>query len=124
LSPIKVPPNATLDAFLAQSASLLTAADDLTSCLYAPQELDIVNAELTAVVSTVRHLQVGVQEFFPIIATVGEQFATLRLSDESSRTDKGGGKKDPRMWFETCFEQIYKISRSFALVENSAQTIP
>jgi hypothetical protein len=98
---------------------LLTAADELASSLYAPQDPEIISAELAAFTPTVIHLQMSVQEFFPSSTTLGEHLATLRLSEEASVTDMGGGKKDARKWFETCFKQINKISQSFevSLVE-------
>jgi hypothetical protein len=123
--PIRTPTNAVLDEFLARSTSLLTAADELASSLYAPQDPEIINAELAVFTPTVVNIQKSVQEFFPSETTLGEDLAALRLSDGSSVSDKGGGKKDARRWFETCFKQINKISQSFevSLVENSTQAV-
>jgi cyclin-D1-binding protein 1 len=109
--PIRLPSNAILDALLAQSSRLLSASDDLVSTLYTPQDPLVTHTELLAFITVVEALQTGVQEFFPDIST-GENLGALTLTETSANSR---GRKDIRIWFDTCFEQIFKTSRTFAL---------
>ncbi|KZP11986.1 hypothetical protein FIBSPDRAFT_836920 [Athelia psychrophila] len=107
--PYALPPNPTLDALLIHSSSLLTASDDLVATLYTPQKPASVHTELIAFVDTVRSLQSGIQSaFFPLEA----QMASLSVANPGDA--KAAKGKDPRKWFQTCFEQIYKSATAFA----------
>jgi len=77
-----------------------------------------MNTELTAFISVVEALQNGVQDFFPE-TSLGEQLGTLSLVETRSNA---GGKKDVGVWFDTCFEQIYKTSRTLALTLDEGRT--
>lgn len=98
----------TLDALPLYSTALLTASDDLVATLYTPQDPVSVRMELIAFADAVRALQSGMQAaFFPLDA----QLAGMRIADAKDIGEKK--VKDPRKWFETCFEQIYKSAGAF-----------
>jgi cyclin-D1-binding protein 1 len=117
LSPIMLPSNVGLDAFLAQSSKLLAASDDLVSTLYPPQDPLATHTELLAFITVVETLQNGVRGFFRQTSTaaLGERLEALTLTETSANANDARGRKDIRIWFDTCFEQIYKASRTFAL---------
>jgi len=102
-------PNSPLDALLLHSTALLTSTDDLISTLYTPQNPTSIRTELTTLIDVVRTLQSGLH-------TAGF-FATIGLEDQLRQMSiQGDGKKtgkDIKKWFDTCFEQIYKISTTF-----------
>jgi len=103
--------NPPLDALLLHSTALLTSTDDLISTLYTPQNSTSIRTELTTFVDVVRALQSGLQSagFF---TTIGLEDQLGKMSIQGDGKGKKTGK-DIKKWFDTCFEQIYKLSTTF-----------
>ena len=88
--------NGTYDLLLVRSNSLLCTSDDLVATLYPPQEPASVRDEVVALMAVVTELHNQLQVFFPVAEGV----------QEPASTRKKAGKK----WFDTCFDQISKLS--------------
>ncbi|KAF7976299.1 hypothetical protein HWV62_5814 [Athelia sp. TMB] len=107
------PPNPALDALLIHSSSLLAASDDLVATLYTPQNPISVRKELVVFIDTVRSMQSGIQSaFFPIETYM----AALSVEKDKEGNSSAAKGKDPRKWFQTCCEQIYKAATAFASI--------
>ena len=105
--------NPSLDALLIHSSSLHTSTDDLISTLYTPQNPTSIHTELITLVDVIRAIQSGLTAVF---LGLEDHLATLSIQDQASGNENSKGNKtikDIKKWFDTCFEQIYKLSTTF-----------
>ncbi|KAH7930771.1 hypothetical protein BV22DRAFT_1077993 [Leucogyrophana mollusca] len=107
-SPSSVP-NISLDALLAQSHALLAASDDFIATLYPPQIPSSVAKELLSFIDVIRALQTSLQIFLPTTDSLGEQLGALNIQGGKA---EGRESKSSKNWFDTCFDQIYKLATS------------
>ncbi|EGO18565.1 hypothetical protein SERLADRAFT_403792 [Serpula lacrymans var. lacrymans S7.9] len=124
-----VPSNVALDALLVQSGALLAASDDLVSTLYVPQNSQTVHEELQSFLDVVKALQTGLQAFFPAAEDLEKQFSKVTIQGvgvtQGSTEQTGDKVKTNKKWFDTCFDQIYKLGATFenALKQNIADSV-
>lgn len=109
-SGISAIPNTSFDTLLFTSTALLAASDDLVSTLYTSQDPLAIRTEIISFIDVVRSLQSNLLVFFPIEAQLSEMNIGLEKRTNGNEIAKKGGRK----WFDTCFEQIYKLSTTFA----------
>lgn len=83
-SPVSVA-NSVLDALLARSNALVAASDELVADAYPPQEPVFICRETEALVKVVADLRVHLSALFD-------------------------GQQANKRWFDTCFDQITKLS--------------
>lgn len=92
------------DTLPSQSSALLAASDNLISTLYAPQNQIQVIAELSSFLNAIRQLRSLLAMFYEGPSSLVEQMARVSLQGEPS--------KDPKIWFNTCFDQVEKAVKS------------
>lgn len=93
-----------LDALPSQSSALLAASDDVISTLYAPQNQIQIIAELSSFLDVMRQLRSLLAVFYEGPSSLVEQMERVSLQGEPS--------KDPKIWFNTCFDQVEKAVKS------------
>jgi hypothetical protein len=94
-----------LDTLPPQSSALLAASDDLISTMYAPQNQYKIMAELSSFLDVINQLRSSLVLFYQGPASLIEQMAKTNLQGESL--------KDPKKWFDMCFDQVQKAVESF-----------
>ncbi|KAG6333876.1 hypothetical protein ID866_5219 [Astraeus odoratus] len=105
--------NVMYDSLLQHSHSLLEASDELVATLYAPQDPASVRQEVVALMTVVGMLHTHLQAFFPVTNGLEMQLNQLSIQDSTSVPKPREKKKADKKWFDTCFEQISRLSTTF-----------
>lgn len=106
--PVPVP-NVAYDLLLEQSHSLLAATDELVATLYPPQDPDSVYKEVAALMTVIATLRTRLQVFFPVDDGLDVELNQLSIQD----TPLSKSRKVNKKWFDTCFDQISRLSSNF-----------
>ncbi|CAL1705071.1 unnamed protein product [Somion occarium] len=104
------------DSLLDMSNTLLLAHEEIVAVLYAPQKLPAISESLAELVTAVKRVQDTLlnQELLPPprpvdgVASLEQTLAAVSIS--KSETPKK--ERDVRKWFDTCFEQMFKLSKT------------
>ncbi|OCH93371.1 hypothetical protein OBBRIDRAFT_885514 [Obba rivulosa] len=113
--------NATLDALPTHSHNLLINSEELTAALYAPQDLANISSAITSLAGAVSQLQSALLDGAmlppprtPDADALAEGVSSMRVSnDGATEKPKTPTKdRDVRGWFDTCFMQIDRLSKS------------
>ncbi|KAI6005948.1 hypothetical protein EDD15DRAFT_2191288 [Pisolithus albus] len=103
--PVSVP-NVAYDLLLEQSHSLLAVADELVATLYPPQDPDSVYKEVAVLMTVITTLHTRLQVFFPVDDGLDVELNQLSIQD----TSLSKSRKVNKRWFDTCFDQISRLS--------------
>ncbi|EMD38311.1 hypothetical protein CERSUDRAFT_104910 [Gelatoporia subvermispora B] len=113
--------NLTLDPLPALSHDLLVNSEELAASLYAPQDLSNVTSSVTSLADAVAKLQSALLDSSMLppprptsVEALVEGVSSMRVSsDGASEKPKAQAKdRDIRGWFDTCFAQIDRLSKS------------
>jgi len=108
---------AKLDIFPSISNSLLLCLEELVAVLYAPQDPSSISSAISSLQDTVRSTQStlttegAISQVASNIKTLQSSMGEMRLGNQSGTPKKD---KDPVKWFDTCFAQVYKLSKSIS----------
>lgn len=105
--------NPLLDALLLHSTSLVTSTDDLISTLYTPHNPTSIQTELTTFIDIIKALQSSLISAGFFTVGLEGQLEQMSIQEGDGKGKKKTGK-NIKKWFDTCFEQIYKIATLFA----------
>lgn len=112
--------DASLDKLPHHSHTILLAAEELVAALYAPQDISSLRSTIVSSAAVVDQLRVALYQDIllssePREPREGTDVDALQSGLEELSVSGGSRRKketDVRKWFDTCFEQIAKLSRT------------
>ncbi len=123
-------PNSILDKLPSQSHNLLLTIEDVVAALYAPQDVTAVQFSIIALAQFVSQFRSVILDEFIVVgypkASTTEAIDALTMAfDEASISGKSTRRKeaDVRRWFNTCFEQIAKLSQTIIASLDAESTL-
>ncbi|KAI0093500.1 hypothetical protein BDY19DRAFT_902285 [Irpex rosettiformis] len=113
--------DSTFDKLPPLSHKLLLAMEDVVAALYAPQDVPTVHSSIAAIADSVYHLQpLILNEFIGSDGAEAVDALTKKMEQVSVSGKLTKGKDaDVRKWFNTCFEQIAKLSQTIVISLNA-----
>lgn len=110
--------SSTLDALPQRSRDILVTVEELIAALYSPQDTSAIKAAVETLAADVTKLKVALLDG-KLLVDADDKIST---SDVDSLQKKmatvsvnGSTQKKPtdvRKWFDTCFEQVTKLSQT------------
>ena len=118
LKGVKDPPTSMiplLDSLPPRSHALLLSTEELTAALYSPQDSSSIRSALVSLVADVNQLAAVLYDGQLLalkdadINALTKQMAAASINSSSAKSKTSS---DSRKWFDTCFEQINKVSQT------------
>lgn len=117
IKPLSVSKNLTkLDIFPEISTTLLLALEEVVAVLYAPQNPSSISSTISTLGTTTNSIQNILLDEGVLATPASDVEALAKEVGEMTVGAQSGTKKekDPAKWFDTCFAQISKLSKSIS----------